>query len=389
MRGLIIFSFAIIFSVELLAQEGEATTGEIFLDFTPKKTITVDWLYPSLNDTVTSDREINVKIGYNVEAGIKDISLILNGLPLSTDHRGSGFIMRYHPDYQEYIDHPIALNEGVNQLKFAIRDEAGNVEVLERTVTRVKAVDYAMANRKDFALLFATDEYEEWGDLTNPINDVQTIASELKEVYGFETEIITNNSRDEVILKLREYATKQYNEYDQLLIFFAGHGQYDEIMGQGYIVNKDSKLTDPSRGTYISHESLRRQIDNIPTKHTLLVMDVCFGGTFDPKLARDGSRGQDNLYSELATEEFIKRKLRYKTRKYITSGGKNYVSDGRPGMHSPFARQFIEALRNYGGHDQILTLQELNIWLEKIPQEPRAGDFGSNEPGSDFVMVVK
>ena len=37
--------------------------------------------------------------------------------------------------------------------------------------------------------------------------------------------------------------------------------------------------------TYISHERLRRIIDSIPCRHIFLVMDVCFGGTFDPFIA--------------------------------------------------------------------------------------------------------
>ncbi len=65
-------------------------------------------------------------------------------------------------------------------------------------------------------------------------------------------------------------------------------------------------------------------------------MDVCFGGTFDQSLA--SSRGLDDEYKEKSPAEFITQKLTYKTRKFLTSGGKQYVSDGIPGKHSPFAR---------------------------------------------------
>ncbi len=87
--------------------------------------------------------------------------------------------------------------------------------------------------------------------------------------------------------------------------------------------------------------------------------------------------------------EYIKRKLRYKTRKFVTSGGKEYVPDGRPGMHSPFARKLIEALRGEGGSDRVLTIQEIYGYVDKLSPEPRAGDFGSNAPGSEFVFVFR
>jgi len=116
-------------------------------------------------------------------------------------------------------------------------------------------------------------------------------------------------------------------------------------------------------------------------------MDVCFGGTFDQKIAQ---RGQiQNEYKEITRTEFIQRKLKNKTRLYLTSGGKEYVSDGRPGQHSPFARKFLEALRNYGGNDSILTQSEINNYVDKLTPEPRYGEFGNNEPGSDFIFVAK
>ena len=115
-------------------------------------------------------------------------------------------------------------------------------------------------------------------------------------------------------------------------------------------------------------------------------MDVCFGGTFDPVIAK--SRATE--YVELNETEYLVRKLSYKTRRYITSGGKEYVSDGTPGRNSPFAAKFLEALKSNGGPDGILTLSEISSFLEKIrTNEPRSGDFGDNEKGSDFVFVSK
>ena len=85
----------------------------------------------------------------------------------------------------------------------------------------------------------------------------------------------------------------------------------------------------------------------------------------------------------------LARKLKYKTRKYLTSGGKEYVPDGRANQHSPFARQFIKALRNFGGHDKIMTLGELLSYVEKVDPQPMFGEFQGNEAGSDFVFVAK
>ena len=117
-------------------------------------------------------------------------------------------------------------------------------------------------------------------------------------------------------------------------------------------------------------------------------MDVCFGGTFDEALA--SARGQDDeVYKEQTQAEFLTRKLTFKTRKYLTSGGKTYVSDGIKGKHSPFAKSFLEALSSQGGRDGILTLQEIYSFVEKLKNPPKFGEFGDNAPGSDFLFLVR
>ena len=244
-------------------------------------------------------------------------------------------------------------------------------------------------NRRDFALVFATDDYDHWDNLQNPINDVSTIATDLEAIYGFEIEIVKNPTKRDVLQKLREYTKKSYMPNDQLFVMFAGHGHFDKLFNQGYLVCKDSKITDEERLSYISHTNLRGIIDNIPSKHVFLAMDACFGGTIDPFIRSSAHRGYGEKNDELDNHEYILRKLKLRTRKFLTSGGKEYVSDGRPGQHSPFARKMLEAIRSYGGEDNVLTLSEMKSYVEKIDPEPRFGEFGTDQPGSDFIFIVK
>lgn len=217
--------------------------------------------------------------------------------------------------------------------------------------------------------------------------DGRTIANELRTAFGFNTELIENPTQEEVFLKLRQYAERKYEQLDQLFIFFAGHGFYDELTKEGFLVTRQSLQVDPGRQTYIPHSRLQTLINNNPCEHIFLVMDVCFGGTFDESVA---SRNvEDQIYGEPSQSEIIIRKLQYKTRKYLTSGGKEYVSDGVAGKHSPFAKQFIEALQSRGGNDGILTLSELMTFVEKLKTAPQSGRFGADKLGSEFVFVVK
>jgi hypothetical protein len=244
-------------------------------------------------------------------------------------------------------------------------------------------------NRTDYAVLFAANEYDYWNNLVNPIIDAQIIADELKHTYGYEVEIVHNPTGEAVLQTLRRYSMKQYQPNDQLFLFFAGHGHFDEVFNQGYLVCKDSRMDDESKRSYISFSNLREVINGIPSNHIFLAIDACFGGVFDPHIKDAVHRGGDDMYKETGRYEYIVRKLKFRTRQYLTSGGKEYVPDGKPGSHSPFVRKFLEALRSYGGDDKILTLGELKTYLEKVSPEPRYGEFGSNEPGSDFIFVAR
>jgi uncharacterized caspase-like protein len=240
-------------------------------------------------------------------------------------------------------------------------------------------------DRKDYALIFATDKYDNWSDLVNPVNDGETIAKELADQYGFEVDVVRNPTTEQIWQKLRDYNERKFNTQDQLFIFFAGHGHYDESFGEGYVVAKNSQNNDLSRSSYISHNRLRGVIDNINCNHILLTMDVCFGGTLDPVVA--GRRGKAD--APIQINEMLTRKWAYRTRKYLTSGGKEYVSDGVPGKHSPFAAKFLECLRAGGGDDRVVTLAELQVVYERMQQLPRFGSFGNDEPMSDFVFIHK
>lgn len=385
MKKLLIFA-ALVISVSAYGQKktsGKSNTIQLDLNgIVP----TITWVTPQTYETSLEEKQFSVKVGVKSQGKLKSAELYLNDNLVG---QSRGFKPAAGTGYDKMIERDVTLSEGDNILK-VVAISMDEVEVSDIRVLKVAGTATAMAsNRSDYALLFGTDEYDEWSNLFNPVKDAETIAEELKSMYGFKTEIVLNATTSEMMAKLREYASRSYQDKDQLFIFFAGHGQFDEIFTEGYLVGKDSKLNDPGKTSYISHSTLRTIVNNIKCNHIFLTLDACFGGTFDPLVARSGSRGADDIYSDITRAEFIERRLRFKTRKYVTSGGKQYVADGKPGGHSPFARKFLQALRDYGGQDKILTLQEINNYLMNLKMEPHAGEFGDNEPGSDFVFIAR
>lgn len=363
-------------------------TNSISLDFDQSLSTVlpeITWEFPRQEYTNSEEGQVEVKATVKSSVPLKNVKLAIKK-SLEEEAINSKPIELGAGSLSADIAMSVYLTDGQNYLEItAENDQGGIVKDTRSILIGMDALKDALSiDRKDYALLFATDRYDNWGDLVNPINDAETIGKELTERYGFEVEIVKDGNQDDVFNKLRQYAQRNYKPQDQLFIFFAGHGQYDETFGEGYIVAKNSLQNDQAKTSYISHNRLRNNINNIPADHIFLTMDVCFGGTFDAVLA--GSRG---AYEDTDDETFIVKKLSLRTRKYLTSGSKEYVSDGIAGQHSPFASKFLEALKSNGGGDRILTLTELNLFMERIKTTPRFGDFGDNDKGSDFLFLAR
>lgn len=130
---------------------------------------------------------------------------------------------------------------------------------------------------KIYALVIGNSIYDEWSDLENPVIDADAVAEELKNDYEAEVEVIKNVSKNEFVEKLREYSQMSFSEKDQLVVIYAGHGEYDDVFGEGYLIMRDSKKEDHVKLSQVSHTVLRTIIRSIPSRHTLLIMDASIG----------------------------------------------------------------------------------------------------------------
>ncbi len=286
----------------------------------------------------------------------------------------------------------VKLAFGDNMIRVQAADTKDNVAIdtfyVKREGTSQNQTRPTGRQGKDYALLIATNDYDEWDHLTNPLFDATTLAVTLKSVYGFDTTVVANPTLEGLVLKLRDFRKLEYSDEDQLFIFIAGHGFYDPDMKDGYLVAKDSRKKDEARRSYLGYSELVNGLDNIPCKHIFVVLDACFGGSFDK---RDPlrSRGEGAIYGARPKEEIFKEKLKITSRLFMTSGGMNYVPDGEPGHHSPFASMFLKALEDGGRTDGYLTFHKIIPYIENAKSMPRYGDFGRNQSSSDFFFDMQ
>lgn len=345
----------------------------------------IEWISPRIERSNSIESSIMIEAEIQSDIPLKEVKLEFTN---SGETRSKNIAVTEN-ELKKPISQKLTLLEGENIVTLYAENVKGGRVLSTRSVLSGKDAleDAVDINRKDYALIVAIDQYDHFDDLVNPINDARTIESILKDKYGFQTELLLDATNDEILSKITDYNLKKFNPQDQLFIFFAGHGVFDETLGEGYVVASNSLRNDKGKSSYVSHILLRERINNIKCEHIFLTMDVCFGGTIDPILAK--SRAEESM-DETIDKQYLVKKLTKRTRKFLTSGSKEYVSDGIAGKHSPFAEKFVVALKEIGGGSgRLLTLSELQTYFLKLNSEPRFGSFGTDDPASDFVFVAK
>ncbi len=250
---------------------------------------------------------------------------------------------------------------------------------------------FSFATGRRYALLVATDDYKTFPHLPNPIADAGDIKVELEQTFGFETELVANPTKLDRFNAIAKLKKRDYGPADQLLVFIAGHGTFDEhLLKEGLLVCADTQKDDPTYSSYLDYSTLSKLLDNLPCRHILLMLDVCFGGTFDKRIEdeQSGTRG-DDADPDVDVDTLLRRGVDWATRKVLTSGAKEPVLDGKPGQHSPFARKLLEIFRTRGLSEKVLTFEDIVAPMQRLRTKAIYGDFGHYDPGSSFYFVRK
>ena len=237
-------------------------------------------------------------------------------------------------------------------------------------------------DEKYYALVIGNNNYEHLEKLDAAENDAVVIADVLKNKYGFEVDLLLNADQETTVDTLFSITDKLKNN-ENLLIYYAGHGELDKAENRGYWLPVDASFE--KRSKWISNQTIVDRIKATKAKHVLLVADSCFSGT----LMRSGTNLQNQ---EPIDEKYIERLKNKKTRLVITSGGNEPVVDSVGGDHSLFALKFIDTLKNSENviNSQILFENIRRYVVANADQTPeRAQVHKTGHDGGDFLFFPK
>jgi hypothetical protein len=212
----------------------------------------------------------------------------------------------------------------------------------------------AMSFGNYYALVIGNNNYRQLKKLRTAGHDAREVAAILEKSYGFKVTLLLDADRYQMLSALNSLR-EQLTEKDNLLIYYAGHGDLDQKNQRGYWLPVDAEPN--STANWISNVTVTDILNSMNVQQLLVVADSCYSGT----LTRDAVANLAGGVSEQEKLRVIQVMAQKRSRMVMTSGGVEPVLDSTGGLHSAFAQSFIDLLRsNVGvlpGQDMYLLLR--------------------------------
>ena len=232
------------------------------------------------------------------------------------------------------IDMPYSFyNFDINKKETAVVEK---VETKKEVKTAEKLQNIRLKTDENYyALVIGNNNYQHLEKLDAAENDAKVIADVLENKYGFKVNLLLNADYDTTVNSLFAITSK-LKKNDNLLIYYAGHGELDKAENRGYWLPVDASYE--LRSKWVSNQRIVDRVKATKAKHVLLMIDSCFSGAL--------MRGGNLIKRDISIDEkYILRLKNKKTRLVITSGGNEPVIDSDGGSHSLFAYKLIETLK--------------------------------------------
>ena len=376
----IMFAFEGFTSAQIIEATSPVYSFDIKKELADKTPPMIQITYPQVKargfKPIIKDKIVNISGIASDESGIFEV--LVNGKEAALQANGN-------------FSAQVLLVVGENAINIKATDGKGNVGNYNFTVIRESETvvvnptedldpnDITGGSGKYYALIIGVNDYQsnEIVDLDQPISDAQKLYNVLTTKYTFEpknVKFLKNPTRDEIIQAFDYYADNITTE-DNILIFYAGHGYWDEKRETGYWIPSDGRKKSTSR--WIRNSTIQEYFSDIKTKHTLLIADACFsGGIFKTRRAFEDAPESVNKLYELPS------------RKAMTSGTLKEVPD-----KSVFMEYLVKRLNE--NSEKYLPALDLfssmrTAILNNSPNTPQYGTVqNAGDEGGDFIFIRK
>jgi uncharacterized caspase-like protein/predicted transcriptional regulator len=240
--------------------------------------------------------------------------------------------------------------------------------------------------QNSYAVIIGINHYDKWPSLEYAVNDAKAIEKRLKDL-GFETTTLIEHSatRGNIVRILGDVLPRKVENNDRVVIFFAGHGQTEELADgsqMGYIVPVDADTRD-LYSTAISMDQVRNFSKRLKAKHVLYLMDSCYSGL---GLTRSGAIPPSE-------RDYLRKITTRKAHQMLTAGSKGEQSQ-EEGAHGVFTKYVLEALDGAADRDEkgYITFSDMASYVKpkvsRYTGTKQVPQYGSIDGEGEFVFVL-
>lgn len=207
------------------------------------------------------------------------------------------------------------------------------------------------------ALVIGNNNYTQYPLLKTAVNDAKSVAAVLSNKYGFRTTTLVNANRFMILAALNRLS-KKLSEKDNLLVYYAGHGELAKNKQAGFWLPVDAGRSNKKK--WIPNSAISDVISSMPVKRVLVIADSCYSGS----LTRSSLAQMDDSASNSERLTWLRAMAKSRARLALTSGGLKPVADEGTNNHSLFANALLNILSD---NNDILEGQRLyNLLFAKV-----------------------
>ncbi len=224
-----------------------------------------------------------------------------------------------------------------------------------------------------------------WDKLGTARQDAEAVADVLEKQYGFKVTRLFDEQATRATILAALDNLQNFTIDDAVLIYYAGHGFFEQTLNEGFWIPADAGRKSGSRSAnqdWVWNSVITKIIGASPARHVLVISDSCYGGS----LFRGG--GPDSV----SDPTWYVRAVTTPSRYLITSGDLEPVLDSG-GQHSIFCQSLLNILQYppkpiFSASDVGVALREKVSTLTS--QMPRMGPLSvASHAGGEFVFVTK
>lgn len=327
---------------------------------------------------IQEGKQITVKGRATDQSGIFEITI--NGQEAHVDAQGyfSKTILLAYGENAFYVK-ATDVKQNSSDYYFIIERKSDQQDVADVSNTSKTNNDNSLSTGKYYALIIGNNSYTDPNitSLDQPINDAQKLYNVLTREYTFAPQNVTflKNATYVQMIEAFDRLSNKITPNDNLLVFYAGHGWWDDEKQLGYWLPSNAKKS--STAFWIRNSTISDYMSSINTKHTLLIADACFSGSIFKTRSAFSDAGQaiNSLY-------------KLPSRTAMTSGNLKEVPD-----QSVFLQYLVKRLdensNKYLPADQLFSSFRIAV-MNNSRTEPQFGTIqNAGDEGGEFIFVRK